>query len=139
MIHYITKAIHEYSKHQLSLSSEVSKCPQNFADESATILTYIYIMNDKNKKFKVSISYQKKLLQEIVSIFLMEDDADDATLQEMALETTNMLVGSAKIIAVEDENPFNIETPFLDTEFDYTSADAVKIDAYFLCITIENA
>jgi chemotaxis protein CheY-P-specific phosphatase CheC len=48
----------------------------------------------------------------ITELFLGEEESDEETQNDMALETTNLIVGSAKVLAEElNEQPFTIQTP----------------------------
>ena len=74
---------------------------------------------ENEKPHTVYVALSKELLQDVCGIFLFEDDSNDETLQDMLLETTNMIVGSAKVLAQEsnDAKVFNIKTPlFLETK-----------------------
>jgi hypothetical protein len=71
----------------------------------------------------VYVAISVELLQQLCEIFLFETHSDEGTLRDMLLETTNMIVGSAKVIAQEHEHEkvFNIATPnYIDLkEFDF--------------------
>lgn len=72
-------------------------------------------------------------MQRISKVFLEEDNSDEETLIDMALETTNLIVGSAKVIAEEaDENPYTINTPHFEKidnfNFEYDEAKVIKIE-----------
>lgn len=105
---YIEKAAKQFIEHQIKVECTQ---PDSFSSTN-NISTYIETVSDSLTS-KVSITYNKELLQQIATIYIMEEKCNDATLSEMALETTNMIVGSAKTLASEDECHFNIKIPFL--------------------------
>lgn len=60
------------------------------------------------------IGCDETLIQTIASIFLGEENSDEETLVDMLLETTNMIVGNAKVLAGElYQTAISISTPFI--------------------------
>ncbi|MDQ7066611.1 MAG: hypothetical protein Q9M40_00595 [Sulfurimonas sp.] len=64
-------------------------------------------------------------MQKVSKLFLEEEKSDEETLIDMTLETANLIIGSAKVIAEEiNENPYTIHTPhfikigMFDLEYD---------------------
>ncbi len=109
MITVISQAVKNFSTHQLSAT-----CKDNSdTSQMRTVVAYIDINVVESQCYRVWVAYSYVLLQQIAQIYLAEDESDDETLQEMALETTNMLIGSAKTLASESSTPFDIKTPHL--------------------------
>ena len=84
----------------------------------------------------------KNFIQRISKLFLEEDDSDEETLIDMLLETTNLIVGSAKVIAEEsNENTYTINTPhFLkidNFDFEYDEAKIIKVKNDEMIIAIK--
>jgi CheY-specific phosphatase CheX len=114
MLSIITKAATNFCEHQI-------RTPYTFKTtipKMRIVLASIEIV-ENDKVHTVYLGISKELLQNICEIFLFEDESDDETLEDMLLETTNMIVGSAKVLAQETSNAkvFNIKTPvFLETK-----------------------
>lgn len=127
MLSIITKAATNFCEHQIrkpySLTYDIP--------EMRMFIAYINIVENDNTH-KVYIAASKGVLQTLCEIFLFEEECDEETLKDMLLETANMIVGSAKVIA-QDENmakKFDIRTPkFLDIkDFDYPHDSGVNIN-----------
>jgi len=115
MIHYIETATQNFSYHQLESSFEkIDTMP-----EVRTFIAYIDVNMASGESKRVYLACDEALLQQIAELFLGEAINDEETLRDFALETANMVIGSAKVIA-EDENvePFTISTPIFE-KFDY--------------------
>lgn len=99
-----------------------------------TFLAYIDIEAENGHIHRAFIGCNRLLIQMIAEIFLGEEDSDDETLIDMLLETTNMIVGSAKVLASEAyDTSITIATPFFspDETIDTTGEDVC-------CINIQN-
>ena len=90
-----------------------------------TFIAYIDIETFDSKKHRVYIASDTNFMQKISKLFLEEDESDEETLIDMTLETANLIIGSAKVIAEElNKNPYTISTPHFvkidtfDLEFD---------------------
>ncbi|MEA3522881.1 MAG: chemotaxis protein CheX [Campylobacterota bacterium] len=115
MIHYIETAAQNFSSHQLQASFEkINQLPK-----VRTFIAYIDVAMLSGESKRVYLACDEALLKEIAKLFLGEDITDEETLKDFALETANMVIGSAKVIA-EEENvvPFSIGTPIFE-KFDY--------------------
>ncbi|QFR49357.1 chemotaxis protein CheX [Sulfurimonas lithotrophica] len=90
-------------------------------NKDRTLIAYIDLDTHSGNKYRVYISADKSFIQKVSYIFLEEDESDDETLQDMLLETANLIVGSAKVLAEESNNSYSISTPFFekDGSFDY--------------------
>jgi len=111
MISIIIKAAENFLHNQIELTTEklddIASLP-----EMRTVIASIDVKMDDGETKTVYLGFNEALIKEIVSVYLMEDDADDATMQDMALESTNMIVGSAKVLAEEAQKEhFMITTP----------------------------
>jgi len=134
MIKYIKKAAEQFIEHQIRL--EYTQL--NSFSSTNNISTYIEIVADALTS-KVTITYSKELLQQIATIYIMEDNCDDTTLTEMALETTNMIVGSAKTLASENECHFNIKIPFVQEMSTLQNGVTLAVNNNELFIQLENS
>ena len=138
MLSIITKAATNFCEHQIrkpySLSDEIPKMRMFIAS--------IDIVEDKNTH-TVYVAATKELLQSLCEIFLFEEDCDEQTLIDMLLETTNMIVGSAKVIAQEENSArvFTIKTPkfieIKDFDCQYDSQVNINIDNSDLLVAIK--
>lgn len=114
MLPIIIHAAENFCQHQLQLSHEPSK----EESKKRTLFAYIDIESLNGEAYRVYIGCDKPLIQMITETFLGENESDDQTLIDMLLETTNMIVGSAKVLASEMyETSMNIMTPFYLPEY----------------------
>lgn len=117
MFNTIIEAAENFCIHQIrdkyTISDDVNK--------DRTLIAYIDIDAQGGERHRVYISADKAFIQKVSYIFLEEDESDDETLQDMLLETTNLIVGSAKVLAEKSNEPYCINTPFFekDGNFDY--------------------
>ncbi len=108
MISLIVEAAENFLHNQIELKTEKS----DTLSQVRTVIASIDVKMDNGETKSVYLGFNEALIKEIVSVYLMEDDADDQTMKEMALESTNMIVGSAKVLAEEAEQEhFMITTP----------------------------
>jgi chemotaxis protein CheY-P-specific phosphatase CheC len=108
MLETIMQAAKNFCEHQL----QESCTPQDGVTKGKTLIAYIDIQTHDKTAYRVYLAAQKTFVQKVAKLFLEEDESDEATLQDMLLETTNLIVGSAKVLAEENMNKtFNITTP----------------------------
>ena len=138
MLPIIIQAAENFCLHQLRLPYERT------ADisQKRTLLAYIDIEVDDGSLHRVYVGCDDILIQIITETFLGEEDSDEQTLIDMLLETTNMIVGSAKVLAKElYETSLTITTPFLASEnSDKTILDNmqwIKVDHGDLMIALK--
>lgn len=111
MIDVIAKAAENFCIHQIRLPYEIS----DDLCKTRTVIAYIDTELDDSDKKRIYIAYDEKMVQLIAEIFLGEDQSDNETLIDMALETVNMIVGSAKVLAAKEKGiNFKIETPHFE-------------------------
>ena len=120
MFQTIIKATENFCTHQIR---ETFKDIEKF-DDTKSLITYIDIETTSEIKHRVYIVSNLIFAQKVSKLFLEEDESDEETLIDMGLETTNLIVGSAKVIAEEgNTESYTISTPhFTNIEkfsFDY--------------------
>jgi len=138
MLKTISKALENFCIHQIRL-------PHTLIDgisDKETLITYIDIETETGSKHRVYLASDKNFMQRVSKIFLEEDESDLETLVDMSLETTNLIVGSAKVIAEEEnKDPYIINTPhFIKSDifdFEYDQAKLVKIENDEITIAIK--
>ncbi len=108
MIEYISTATENFFQHQMATSC----LRKEHQEKVRTVIAYIDVNSSNDSKHRVYIALQEPLLQQITELFLGEDSSDEQTLIEMLLETSNMIIGSAKVLAEGSHGEFSIETPF---------------------------
>ncbi len=139
MISLIVEAAENFLQHQIELSTQ----KVDTLSQMRTVLASIEVEMDDGETRTVYIGFNEPLIKEIVSVYLMEDDPDEDTMRDMALESTNMIVGSAKVLAEESESAhFNISTPVFHAikEFDTSECrelSIIKTDKASLLIGIK--
>lgn len=113
MLSFIIKAAENFCIHQIRSPHEIVP----LLPKKRTLIAYLDIETTSSEKHRVYFGCDSVLIQHIAEIFLGEENSDKETLTDMLLETTNMIIGSAKVIAEEsDLHPFTISTPHFLTE-----------------------
>ncbi|MFA6136560.1 MAG: chemotaxis protein CheX [Sulfurimonas sp.] len=138
MLKTILQASENFCIHQIRLPHKIIKS----IPKKRTLIAYIDIDTHDNKKYRVYIASEHGFIQKISKLFLEEDESDEETLVDMLLETTNLIVGSAKVIAEEEsENFFTINTPHFEKidvfNFAYDDARAIKVQGDKMIIAIK--
>lgn len=130
MLAILVQAAENFCLHQLRLPFE------RITDLSPTrtLLAYIDIEAEDGSFQRAYIGCDNILIQTITETFLGEDESDEQTRMDMLLETTNMIVGSAKVLAQESyERSIRIMTPFIASD-DVNEHDLEEIEH----LSIEN-
>jgi hypothetical protein len=113
MLPIIIEAAENFCLHQIRL-------PYQFIPSMSdvrTLLAYIDIEAEDGTTHRAFIGCDPHMIQMITEIFLGEDESDEETLIDMLLETTNMIVGSAKVLATEAyDTSMKIATPFFSPD-----------------------
>lgn len=113
MLPIIVHAAENFCQHQLRLPSQRAQSPL----QKRTLIAYIDVETNESEQYRVYIGCDAELLQTITKTFLDEDESDEETLINMLLETTNMIVGSSKVLAQESyDTSLTIATPFFLSE-----------------------
>ncbi|HZF71656.1 chemotaxis protein CheX [Sulfuricurvum sp.] len=113
MLPIIVHAAENFCLHQLRLPYQRINNPS----KKRTLLAYIDIEAYDGTFHRVYIGCDDTLIQTIAETFLGEEESDEQTLIDMLLETTNMIVGSAKVLAEESyETSMSIMTPFFASD-----------------------
>ena len=135
MINTILKAAENFCIHQIRLPYKIINDNSNLK----AFIAHIDIDANNGKKYKIYIAGESAFMQKISKLFLEEDQSDEDTLIDMTLETANLIVGSAKIMA-EDINSFIIGTPnflkidYIDFEYDHLKVISIENDKLTIAI-----
>lgn len=135
MFNTISEALKNFCIHQIRTTHTLT---QNKIDEDV-MMAYIDITTIENKLYRVYVASDLNFLQTVTTIFLEEENSDYKTLKDMLLELTNLIVGSAKVIAENtDEINFDIKTPmFLDkTKFNIDYDELSTLETHNQKITV---
>jgi hypothetical protein len=123
MLPIIVHAAENFCLHQLRLPYQRIST----STKKRTLLAYIDIEAHDGTFHRVYIGCDDTLMQIIAETFLGEEESDEQTLIDMLLETTNMIVGSAKVLAEESyETSMSIMTPFFVSD-GISESDAEEI------------
>ncbi len=138
MLNTISRALENFCIHQLN----AKYIPTDEISKKRTLIAYIDIDTKNKQKYRVYIVSDQNFIQRVSKLFLEEDESDEETLIDMALEITNLIVGSAKVMAEElNENPYTIQTPhFLQIDifdFEYDNAKTLTIEDDKITIAIK--
>jgi CheY-specific phosphatase CheX len=138
MLKTIIQASENFCIHQIRVPHEV----HDEIIQTRTLIAYIDIEAIDNKKYRVYVGASPSFAQRVSTLLLEENESDEETLIDMILETTNLIVGSAKVIAEEaNENQFTISTPYFEKidkfDFHYNQAKVIKIENDEMIIAIK--
>jgi len=110
MFESVVEAAKNFCIHQIGSEAKTENETQ---PEGKTLVVHIDISTQTDDKYRIYLAAEKEFIQQVAQIFLDEEESNHETLYDMALECTNLIVGSAKVIASQKELHFNIETPHL--------------------------
>ena len=138
MLDTIKEAAENFCIHQIREPHEL----KDGSTDKRTLIAYIDIDTQDNKKHRVYIASDKEFMQRVSKLFLEEDESDEETLKDMTLETANLIIGSAKVIAEEiSNNPYTIGTPKFEKigefNFDVDDSKTIKIGDDELTVAIK--
>ncbi len=138
MLDTIKEAAENFCIHQIRQPHEL----KDGSTDKRTLIAYIDIDTQDNKKHRVYIASDKEFMQRVSKLFLEEDESDDETLKDMTLETANLIIGSAKVIAEEtSDTPYIIGTPQFEKigafDFDIDESKTIKIGDDELTVAIK--
>jgi hypothetical protein len=138
MLSTIEEASKNFCIHQI-------RAPHTVKDgitDKRTLIAYIDIDTPEGSKYRVYLASDEKFMQRVSYLFLEEEESDEETLIDMTLETANLIIGSAKVIAEEkNENPYTIQTPHFEKigsfDFEYDEAKRICVEDDELIIAIK--
>ncbi len=138
MLTTIEKAAENFCIHQIREKHTVNDGITN----KRTLIAYIDIITENTSKYRVYIASDEAFMQRVSFLFLEENESDAETLKDMTLETANLIIGSAKVIAEESNfNPYTIGTPNFekvgDFDFDFDDAKTIIVGKDEITIAIK--
>ncbi|MEN8304164.1 MAG: chemotaxis protein CheX [Campylobacterota bacterium] len=138
MLDTIIQASENFCIHQIREPHEVS----DGEIKKRTLIAYIDIDAKDGLKHRVYIASDENFMQRVSKLFLEEDESDEETLIDMTLETANLIIGSAKVIAEKaDVNPYTINTPHFEKldifDFEYDQSKVIKVANDELMVAIK--
>ncbi len=139
MLKTIIEATENFCIHQIRVPHEIS----DTVIKTRTLIAYIDIeMQKEVKSHRIYLGATPSFAQRVSTVFLEEEESDEETLIDMMLETANLIVGSAKVIAEESNiNPFIIKTPHFEKndifDFEYDQVKVIKIQEDEMIIAIK--
>ena len=127
MISTIVEAAKHFCVHQIQTDYTIKET----VSQMSAFIAYIDIDTHSNQRYRVYIAADKNFIQKVATLFLEEEYCDDETLMDMALETTNLIVGSAKVLAETSNTPYTINTPCFEKigTFDFAYDKAITVFA----------
>jgi len=138
MFNTIIKASENFCIHQIREACKIDETLTN----NKLIITYIDINPTMGGAFRIYLASDKPFMQKISKLFLDEDESDEETLVDMTLETTNLIIGSAKVISEDSEkNMFTIQTPHfmkIDSfDLEYEQIKVIRIEENTMLIAMK--
>lgn len=137
MLTTIIKATQNFCSHQIG--RECIK--QEKISYKSMFIASIDMQQVENKIYRVYLGADKEVVQKVAQLFLEEHESDEATLIDMLLETTNLIIGSAKVIAEEENTIYTIGIPHFEKidVFDllYDDAKAFTLDKDEIILAIK--
>ena len=128
MLNTIITASENFCIHQIREPYEV----HDNIIKTRTLIAYIDIETLNSTTHRVYLAVMPSFAQRVSTLLLEEDNSDENTLIDMTLETTNLIVGSAKVLSEElGDNPFTIKIPHFEKidvfDFNYDEAKVIKV------------
>lgn len=138
MLTTIEKAIENFCIHQIKEEYTIN----DGITQKKALIAYIDIDAEDDSKYRVYIASDEAFMQRVSFLFLEEDKSDEETLKDMALETANLIIGSAKVIAEEaSSSPYMIGTPNFEKlgkfDFDFDDAKTIVVNGDEITIAIK--
>ncbi|MBU1927372.1 chemotaxis protein CheX [bacterium] len=138
MLKTILQACENFCLHQIRLPYQIC----DVQSKKRTLIAYIDISRVDGVNYRVYVAAEPSFMQRVSKLFLEEDESDEETLIDMILETSNLIIGSAKVIAQESgQNAYVINTPhFLKVDIfdlEYDEARGLKINDDKIIIAIK--
>lgn len=138
MLNIIIEASKNFCIHQIRAPHEV----HDNVTEMRTLIAYIDIETQNSTKYRVYIGASPSFAQRISTLLLEEDESDEDTLVDMILETANLIVGSAKVLAENSgESSYTMSTPHFEKidnfNFEYDTAKVLKVEDDEMIIAIK--
>ena len=138
MLGTIEEASKNFCIHQIREEFEVN----DGISKKRTLIAYIDIDREDAAKFRVYIASDEEFMQRVSKLFLEEDESDEETLIDMTLETANLIIGSAKVIAEEkNSDTYTINTPHFEKiapfDFPFDAAKTISLNGDELTIAIK--
>jgi len=138
MLTTIEKATQNFCIHQIRLEHTTN----DGISKKRTLIAYIDIETQDAKNYRVYIAADLSFMQRVAMLFLEEDESDEETLMDMTLELTNLIVGSAKVLAAdENNNPYTIKTPYFEKignfDYDFDEAKTLVVENDEITIAIK--
>ncbi len=138
MLNTIIQASENFCVHQIRVPHSVN----DSVNEKRTLIAYIDIQTKDSSIYRVYIASDFGFMQRVAKLFLEEDESDEETLRDMTLETANLIIGSAKVIAEElNINPYTIGTPnYVKTDnfnLDFDEIKTIKVEDDEMIIAIK--
>lgn len=99
------------------LSKKIALTNRNFTRRSYAVSISLEGLEDK-KSYEIKLYMGKKVLLDACNVFLFEQDLNDETLEDLAKEVANIIVGTAKVKINETfRTKYKLSTPkFLGLE-----------------------
>ncbi len=138
MLNIIVEASQNFCTHQIREPYEIIEYTENMR----TVIAYVDITMSSGKKHRVFIGATPNFAQRVTALLLEEDDSDEETLVDMVLELTNLIVGSAKVLAQNmPEYSYTMATPYfakIDAfDIEYDEAKTIKVGNDEMIIAIK--
>ena len=134
----IIEASENFCTHQVRKAYITEKIPT----KNRTLIAYIDITTNDKNSHRVYIASDYAFMQLIAKLFLEEEQSDDETLTDMTLETSNLIIGSAKVISESSNEPYSINTPHFvkagNFDLPYDECITIKIKDSEITIAIKD-
>ncbi|MDK9693836.1 MAG: chemotaxis protein CheX [Sulfurimonas sp.] len=137
MLDILLMALENFCIHQMRVPYQIT----SDVAQMRTVIASIEIELLDGKKQRVYLGATLDFAQRVATLLLEEEESDEQTLVDMMLETVNLIVGSAKVLA--ENTPyfaFNISTPnfekidIFDIMYDKAKVLKIQNDAIVLAI-----
>lgn len=138
MLETIQEAAKNFCIHQIREDHSI----KDGITDKRTLIAYIGLDAQNGKKYRAYIASDFEFMQKVSKLFLEEDESNEETLTDMTLETANLIIRSAKVLAEEKgDNPYTITTPSFEKigvfDFPYDDAKTIQVGESELTLAIK--
>ncbi len=138
MLTTILQASENFCVHQIREECTIN---ESFS-KKRTLIAFIDITRTDDARYRVYIASDEAFMQRVSFLFLEEKQSDEETLIDMTLETANLIIGSAKVLAEEtNTNSYTISTPHFEKigtfDFDIDDAKTLKVGEDEITVAIK--
>lgn len=137
MLSSVQRAAENFCIHQMG-----TECKSvNAVIDEKMYIAYIDVSVKDGVSYRIYLAANSSFIQSVATLFLEEENSNNETLKDMMLETANLVIGSAKVLAEDSKQPYEITTPHFEGitafRFAYDEIATISNDKNSLTIAVK--